>query len=55
MKCETCKFFIETNSGKGQCVRYPPIKTTHTTDGDIVVVFPVTLTYIWCGEYSEKL
>ena len=49
-KCENCRFYKEDTGtkGGGQCLRFPPLPTTHTNG-----TFPEVWGHLWCGEYKK--
>lgn len=58
MKCQTCKFWDETNESLGTCHRYAPQPRVKEETGNrirVVPLWPKTRAEQWCGDWSVRV
>jgi hypothetical protein len=58
MRCQTCKFWNETNESLGTCHRYAPRPVVKEGTGNrrrVVPLWPKTKADQWCGEWSVRV
>lgn len=57
MKCKNCKYYVEIDSDKGGCLRYPPqtmcLESEHRFSRDFIFKNPTVHKDYWCGEFKE--
>lgn len=53
--CGFCFYFAATDASLGRCHFYPPRPGRVTMPASVELLFPLTSTAGWCGQYKEKV